>query len=56
MDITYNFVEKRNKMNAATEISENILKEKPLDLYDYILRGPFCDIYTELKKTHKDDY
>ncbi|MFK2542553.1 hypothetical protein ACIXT0_20380 [Bacteroides fragilis] len=42
-------------MNAATEIIENIFKEKPLDLYDYILRGPFCDIYTEFKKTHKDD-
>ena len=42
-------------MNAATEIVENIFKEKPLDLYDYILRGPFCDIYTEFKKTHKDD-
>lgn len=39
-------------MNAATEIIENIFKEKPLDLYDYILRGPFCDIYTEFKKTH----
>ena len=42
-------------MNAATEIIENIFKDKPLDLYDYILRGPFCDIYTEFKKTHKDD-
>ena len=40
-------------MNAATEIIENIFKEKPLDLYDYILRGPFCDIIQSLKKRIK---
>ncbi len=38
-------------MNAATEIIENIFKkEKPLDLYDYILRGPFCEIFIQSLK------
>ena len=35
---------------------ENIFVEKPLEFYDYILRGPLCNIYTEFKKTQRDEW
>lgn len=41
-------------MNAATEIIENIFKEKPLDLYDIYITEVHSVIFIQsLKKRHK---
>jgi len=35
------------------KLVETLFKESPLELYDYLLRGPLAAVYTELKKISK---